>query len=173
MAHLPTLETLHLGGQTVSTTASPSYRITASTHQRLSGVLALQVSPAVAGTAGELLRSHSRLQVLGLRRCLTGVEGMIAFTSGVLPADHQSGRPGTPGHGFLWRAARLRLELQQSRLSDGGSIPLSTALSHAERYRIQDIACVSPTLTGFGHKTADLDLELGYYLNHNNSHAML
>jgi hypothetical protein len=128
----------------------------------------------VAAAAGELLRSHARLQVLGLRRCLTGAEGMVALTSGALPADCQSARTRTPGHGFLWRAARLRLELQQSRLGDSGSISLSTALSQAERYRIQDAARFgSPTLINLGHQAPDLDLELGYDLHHTyTTHAL-
>ena len=117
----------------------------------------------MAAAAGRLLRSHARLQVLGLRRCLTGKEGIVALTSGALPADYRSAATGTSGHGFLWRADRLRLELQQSRLGPGGSIPLSNALRQAERDRTQGVASFgSHTRMGLGgHHATELDLELG------------
>ena len=122
-----------------------------------------QVSPAAAEAAGQLLRSHANLQVLGLRRCLTGVEGMIALTSGAICGDYRSASSGTLSHHqFLWRAASLRLELQQSRLGGSGSIPLANALSQAERHRIQAAAQSGPTNSAiYGDADTELDLELG------------
>jgi hypothetical protein len=64
-SHLPSLETLHLGGQPVSTPA--------------------------AAAAGGLLRVHARLRVLGLRRCLRGGDGLLALTNApTLPAGDKT-----------------------------------------------------------------------------------
>ena len=98
--------------------------------------------------------------MLGLRRCLTGVEGMIALTGGALSGDYRSAISGH--HKFLLRAASLRLELQQSRLGGSGSIPLANALSQAERHRIQAAAQSGPTNSAiYGDADTELDLELG------------
>ena len=102
-----------------------------------------KVVVAAAAVAGRLLRTHRSLKVLGLRRCLDGPAAAAALAN--LP-----GGPADQRHA-AWRWRVHRLELQQSRLGPGGSLPLCAALSD-----------MTADVTYRNTAPLELELELGW-----------